>query len=139
MYKNILVVAVVATLAAVTLAEENGKCYALAMQGGGDKGAYQAGAFIGTVEALGEAQTRYQSISGVSVGGLNAGFISACKQGEERACAQGLADFWRDTSKDKVFKNWFGGIVQGIIFKSGIFDTSPLRKTIKNAVYGKKV
>ena len=46
-----------------------------------------------------------------------------------------MADFLVDNvsnfTTEDVFKNWFPGVVaQGILLESGIFDSSPLKKTI---------
>jgi len=58
------------------------KCTALVLEGGGDKGAYQAGAIRGLYEAAGNEST-YDVLSGVSIGAINAVAYSLIEAGHE--------------------------------------------------------
>jgi predicted acylesterase/phospholipase RssA len=100
------------------------KCLGLVLQGGGDKGAYQAGALLGIVNALG-SQAQYDVISGVSVGAVNAAFISQFAKGEELEMGSKLADFWLNLDSSNLYKQWPGGIAQGLLIEPSIYNTAP--------------
>ena len=51
---------------------DNSKTYAIALEGGGAKGGYE----IGVWQALDEAGTKYNAVSGTSVGALNGGLMA---------------------------------------------------------------
>lgn len=51
---------------------DNGKTYAIALEGGGAKGGYE----IGVWQALDEAGIKYNAVSGTSVGALNGGLMA---------------------------------------------------------------
>jgi predicted acylesterase/phospholipase RssA len=65
----------------------------LVLQGGGTRGAYEAGAFNALVDVLGK-EARYDLVSGVSVGGISASLIALFKVGDEKAAGKELRDHW---------------------------------------------
>lgn len=101
------------------------KCRALALSGGGDKGAYEAAVYVGLVNNLPAEEVAYDVINGVSAGSLNTLGLS----GFEPMDVQGASDFifalWNSIPNYNAYGNWPGGIIQGLFFKKGIFDLSP--------------
>ena len=65
----------------------NRKCRALALEGGGDKGAFQVGAFKAMTEQLHPREVTYDVISGISVGAINAATIGIFPIGNEKAAS----------------------------------------------------
>ena len=63
--------------------QPDGKCRALALRGGGTKGAYEVGALKVMVEMLPKIDTDYDVVVGVSIGGMNAGLIALFEVGDE--------------------------------------------------------
>lgn len=63
------------------------KCRALVLEGGGDKGAYQAGAVRMMYEMLGK-EAKYDVFSGVSAGSVNAISLSFFDKGQEDQATQ---------------------------------------------------
>ena len=57
------------------------------MEGGGDRGAYLAGAFKKMTEIMPTEETTYDIITGISAGGINAGAISFFPKGNEKEAA----------------------------------------------------
>ena len=123
---------------------DNTKTYAIALEGGGAKGAYQ----IGVWKALDEAGIKYNAVSGTSVGALNAALM--CMGNLERAIG-----LWRDIRLSKVidmdesseqgFKKLMNGeieledihqlIPQAIeIIKNRGLDVAPLRAWVREVV-----
>lgn len=108
------------------------------MEGGGDRGGYQAAVFAGLVDLLPAIETQYDVLTGVSVGSLNAAGIVGFEKGKEKEAADYVLKLWKDITKDDIFKSWTGGIVNGILFQAGIFNTDPLVDFIKKEI-GNKV
>jgi NTE family protein len=63
----------------------------LVLEGGGDRGAYQAGAVRGLVENLPPKDVEYDVVSGVSIGAINAAGFSFFKPGKEDEASQYLS------------------------------------------------
>ena len=87
---GVLIISMLLLLATFTQAK---KCKALALEGGGDKGAYQAGAIRGLYEALGQAEGTYDVLNGVSIGAINAVGYSVHKEGDEDTATQWLCKY----------------------------------------------
>lgn len=58
-------------------------CYALALEGGGDKGAYQAGALSEILRHHGDESVQYDVISGIGVGAINGAHLASFEKGQE--------------------------------------------------------
>ena len=119
------------------------KCYVLALEGGGDHGAYQAGAFKALAYGLPVEERSYDVITGISAGTLNGAGISLFPIGEETQAADFLLKIWDNINKDSIYKNWknlgYLGYLWGLLYETSIFDTSPLRKLITEILESKKV
>ena len=129
---------VIAALLVFTQAHEDGKCYALALQGGGDKAAYQAGALAQIFEQVGD-QAQYDVVTGVGIGAINGAIIASHAKGDEATAGQEILNFWNNLKQKEVYKDWsWGGPVRGLLFKSALYNSSPFRgllsKTVKTPV-----
>ncbi len=60
------------------------RCRILVLEGGGDRGAFHAGAFDSLVKNLPESEVAYDVITGISVGSINALFLSFFAKGDEK-------------------------------------------------------
>lgn len=115
------------TLVALALGKD--KCYALALEGGGDKGAYQAGAVYTLAHELPEGQAEWDVITGISVGAINGAYLALFEEGDEKAATKDMLDLWRGLTREEVVVDWpNGGIARGILFKKGIYDDTPLKE-----------
>lgn len=72
----------------------DGKCRALAMRGGGSKGAYELGVLKGLIKNLDPSEYRYDVVVGVSVGAINAAVIGIHEPGEEKEAIRTLEEIW---------------------------------------------
>ena len=107
-------------------------CRTVALEGGGSHGAYEAGALWTLVNMLDPAEVAYDMISGISTGALNTGAMVQFPQGQEKPMADFLVNTWLTIGgRENVFKDWPGGITQGLLFMRGIYDTSPLVNMMK--------
>ena len=126
---------------------DTSKIYAIALEGGGAKGAYQ----VGVWRALQEAGIRYNAVSGTSVGALNGAMMAM----EDLATAEKL---WKDirfsqvmnvddeTMKRIMYRDFenFGQVKEAFrtlrdVVLSGGFDTEPLRKLVAEHVDEEKI
>ena len=107
------------------------KCYALAFGSGGESSAYTAGALKGLVSHYGAAATSYTAVSGVSGGAINAALLGKYAKGKELDGANRMITFWEHASTNHLWKDWLGGISQGLLFKGGLYNTAPLTTFLK--------
>ncbi len=73
----------------------NEKCRALAFAGSGDKGPYQIGAFQGLLESLGPDEVKYDIVTGISVGAINALLFSQYAVGDEAKFLNETLGLWQ--------------------------------------------
>ena len=115
------------------------KCHALTMEGGGTKGAYEAGALYGLAYNLPPEERSWEVISGMSVGSITAIGIAIYPPGQEKEAAEFIKTKWTQIEVSDIFKNWPLSIIQGLFEESGLFDTSPERDFIAAIANGKNI
>jgi len=117
----------------------NGKCRALVISGGGDKGSYEAAAFKTWTELLEQEDMAYDVITGVSAGSLNGSVIASFKPGDEKAAAELMVDVWTALQSTDAFTQWPGGVLQGLFEEQGIFNEDNLRGFFKGVLEGRSI
>ncbi len=123
-----------------TFSKKDKYCNVLALEGGGDKGAYQAGAIKGLIDNLPSNKTDYDVVTGISVGSINAAAFSIFQIGKEKEAANFLLNTWREIKNRKtIYQNYWLGPLYGLLYKSGLYDTSPLEKFLIKNIQGKKI
>lgn len=61
--------------------------------------------------------------------------IAQHAKGEEAAAVKEILDFWTNMKQKDVYKNWsWGGPVRGLLYKTALYDSSPLRNLIQKYV-----
>jgi NTE family protein len=127
------------SILAITINATQDHCYALALEGGGDKGAYQAGALSEILRHHGDETVQYDVISGIGVGAINGAHLSSFEKGQEDTAADSLISLWRGLTVSQVYKSWrWGGIVRGLLFETGIYDNTPLKTYLKSHIKSPK-
>ena len=102
------------------------KCYGVAFEGGGGKGAYEAGVMFAFANATGGPVIAYNIISGISIGAVNAGLASQFAIGDELDMSLNMLRFWQTLNgSDSIYKKWKGGDIDGLLFQKGLYDNSP--------------
>lgn len=110
-------------------------CYALSLGGGGAFGAYQVGSFSALTNLLPQAQSNYSAFVGISVGSLNSLMLSQFPQGSNSEASSFLNTVWTTLNgSSSIFKEFTGGLIGGILFHSGMLNTSPLFSLMKSKV-----
>ena len=120
----------IALLAATAIAEEqktlNDKCYALALSGGGNNGAWEVGVLWGFAHYGNLDEFRYEVVTGVSAGSINTSFIAGYDIGDELQCSEDGADLWTNLHTSDVWKDWKLGKLSGALMEPGMLDDAPL-------------
>ena len=123
-------------LSLFTVARADQFCRALALEGGGSRGAYQVGALTGLVENMPPQELEWNIVTGISTGALNAGGVSLFPMGQEAEMVKFMQDLWLSLNgTGSVYKNWnLLGPAYGIVFKPGMYTTDPLRETLQGVM-----
>lgn len=135
---NIKLVLFLAVLC-ITATAIDGKCRALVLSGGGDKGSYQASAFITWTKIVAQEDLSYDVIAGVSVGSLNGSGLASYAPGNETAAAEWIYGVWQALSTNDVFTSWPGGILEGLFEQQGIFNNTNLIEFFKDKLSDKRI
>jgi len=110
------------------------QCKALVIEGGGDLGAYAAGVISGLVDKLPEDQLDWDLFSGISLGAVDAAILSQFAKSDTKNMAAYLQDTWESIKKGYMYKNWGLGIMQGLLFETGIYNNAPLEDFLKSVL-----
>jgi NTE family protein len=109
---------------------------ALVLSGGGAKGSYQVGALK---HILGELKVKYDIFCGVSVGAINAAFLSMFSFGEEEVAANQLYDLWSQIDTSKIYKRWYPFGRWHALWEKSFYDSSPLHELIRGNIHLDKI
>lgn len=91
------------------------KCYGIALEGGGTRGAYESGALLALTEFLPAQETSYRIISGISIGAINACSCAGFEVGDERNMALHVQGTWNAINSTKmIYSQWRGGVLWGL-------------------------
>ncbi len=105
----------------------------LSLGGGGDRGAYQAGAYKALVElSKNKEDVQYDLISGISVGSINTAALTQFKKGDEEAAKNFIIPLWKSTKASDVWKNWFVTIFKPQNKTSSYFFVGFLEELLKD-------
>ena len=106
------------------------RCLGLVLKGGANRGSYEAGAVYILVKNLPPEEVQYDVFSGISVGALNAAHCASYPKGMEKLMSEELIQMWLNLTEEHFFQSWGGGIVEGLLYKKGLYDTKPLHDMI---------
>ena len=120
---------------------DRNKTYAVVLEGGGARGAYQ----VGVWRALEEAGIRYNAVAGSSVGALNGAMMTMRRLEQAEALGKNIRFSSVMNVDDATMKNLFDMKLSAInlrelarsvreILKSGGFDVTPLRELLAEHV-----
>jgi len=133
---NKFIIALLLSVAVVSVQSAQSSCNALAIQGGADQGAYLAGGIIGLIQNAPNGQAQWDVITAVGIGAINLGILSQYPLGQEAAAAAELQNTWSGFKASTWYKNWLAGPVQGLLIEPGLYTTKNAQKwlsqTIKN-------
>ena len=84
----------------------DGKCRALAMSGGANYGAWEAGVIWGLTHYGDPADFAWDVVTGVSAGAINTGSTMVFATGDEIAMTEMLSDSWANLSSPDIWTYW---------------------------------
>ena len=103
------------------------ECLALALSGGGGRGGYEAGVLSSLSTSPKSPNMKYNIITGISIGSVNAGLLSQFPIGEEQAMASYLLDLWQSINgTSDIYVEWGGGLIDGLLFQRGLYNNAPV-------------
>jgi predicted patatin/cPLA2 family phospholipase len=120
---------------------KDGKCRVLALEGGGEKGAYQAGAIKGLIANTNATEHQWDVITGISVGALNAAGFSLFEPGDEDTAIDFILNMWKNIKGyTDIYQNWaMGGPLYGLMYETGLYDTAPLKLLLWKIIIGQSI
>lgn len=133
---SIVLIAAVFALGSAMIDPHPDPCIGVALQGGGDRGAYEAGVlwgFVKNADAPGEFE--YDVATGVSAGSINSAAMLMFPMGQEDAMVEFLVNSWKATTQKNVFSNWAGGYLQGLFFEPSLVNNDPELAYLQNQIY----
>lgn len=98
------------------------KCFALALSSGDQNSIYQAGVLSGFATNMAADSLGYQAISGVGGGAVNTAILANYPVGQESAAADRMKTFWDNSANTKLYKDWLGGLAEGLLVKGGLWN-----------------
>jgi predicted acylesterase/phospholipase RssA len=135
-----LVVLAIALLAVPSAeAGKDGFCRALALSGGGDKAAYEAGVLRGLLANLPAEEVAWDVVTGISAGSTLTAAFSCYDVGQEDDAISFVENIINDLNQSSIFQNWPGGLVDGFLHHSSLFDSTPLRHLFEKVLVGKQL
>lgn len=55
-------------------------------------------------------------------------------KGSEQAAAQAMEKFWLDAANNKLYQDWFGGPVTGLLYNGGLYDDTPMKTFLSKEI-----
>jgi len=108
------------------------KCYALALSSGDQNSMYQAGVIKGLASTLSAEEMAYSAISGVAGGAVNSAILANYPAGQEADAADRMKTFWENSANTKLYKNWLGGLAEGLLLKGGLWNDALVLDFLKS-------
>ena len=100
-------------------------CLALALNGGGAKGAYQAGVIHGFMHEGNPDDFQWDVVTGISGGAINTCAMAFWDKADGLAMSEWLSDEWVNLHTHDVWKLWPEGPITGLTGVS-LLDDTPL-------------
>lgn len=116
---------VLACLGFVNQVQAGDKCRALALSGGANHGAWEAGVMWGLVHYGNPDDYAWDVVTGVSAGAINSSLIAAFAPDDGITMTQYLSDTWANCTTDQIWQQWPEGIAKAMFSEAGMLDNTP--------------
>jgi NTE family protein len=101
----------------------------LSLSGGGAYGAFQVGCLKALLE---ENIVTFDTIDTISVGGLIGSFLAQYNMEDQYEGVMELERIWHSiVSNRNIYKHWRFSFIEGILYRNGLYNPSPLSKMIR--------
>lgn len=111
--KKLASISILSLLFSSSIAKQQ-KCHALALSGGGNKGAYEAGVVYNLAHLLAPSDVTYDVVTGVSAGAINSAGVAVFEIGKELEMSEYLVNMWGRITTETIWKPWAGGLAEGL-------------------------
>lgn len=111
---------------AALAAAKQDKCYALALSGGANNGAWEAGVMWGLAHYGDPDKYAWDVVTGVSAGAVNTAVAAMWAPNDLVKFTEWYSDVVANTATHEIWKNWRLGPLWGLIDKSSLVDDSPM-------------
>ena len=64
------------------------------------------------------------------MGSLIAVMLGLAERGSEEKAMANITKFWRDLNDDSIIETWTFGLLEGLLFRTGLFSAAPFDKTL---------
>jgi len=92
---------------------------------------YQAGVLKGLASTMDASEMGYTAISGVAGGAVNSAILANYPVGQEEAAADRMKTFWDNSANTKLYKDWLGGLAEGLLLKGGLWNNAAVLDFLK--------
>ena len=107
-------------------------CTGLALSGGGSNGAWDMGVLYGLLHNGKPEDFRYDVVTGISAGSINAIQLMGYEIGDELKATEIGSDLWKNLKTSDVWQDWYVTPLDGLLLKAGMMDNSPLLKFLES-------
>ena len=87
-------------------AKKQDSCKALVMSGGGSNGAWEMGVLWGLTHYGDPEQYKYDVVTGVSIGSINAALLALWKKGSEVQATEYISKMWQEIKTENIYEHW---------------------------------
>ena len=127
-------VASILSIAPLTLAID-GKCRALVLSGGGNKGAWEAGIMWGLLHYGEPADFTWDVNTGISAGALNTGFSAVWETGTETEMTEQLSGIWSSiTENSEIYVPWSDSMKDDFLHQPSLENTDPAQQLLRDNI-----
>ena len=113
------------------LASDKDHCYAIALSGGGNNGAYEAGVMWGLTHYGDPKDFEWDVVTGVSAGAMNTCGLAGFKPEDGLHATEVFSDFWASQVNENIYQSWGTlGWLEGLLMHNSLYDNAPLIKTL---------
>jgi hypothetical protein len=99
--------------------------------------AYEAGVLRGLLQSLPASETAYDVVTGISAGSTLTAAFSVFAIGDEQSVVDFALAIISDLNQSAIFRQWPGGVVEGFMYHSSLFDSTPLRRLFEEVLSDK--
>ncbi|EDR41099.1 patatin family protein [Dictyostelium discoideum AX4] len=131
---SFLIFGIVLSASSSSSSSSSSTCRAITFSGAGDRGAWETGVVMGIMNVRQPEDYRWQFVTGISAGSINAAAMAMFSVGDETSARDFLQNQWLTLTRENVYVNWAGGPLDGILFQTGLFDTTPLIHLLNNLI-----
>jgi predicted acylesterase/phospholipase RssA len=82
----------------------------------------------GLLEHVPASEVAYEVVTGISAGSTLAAAFAVYPTGEESAVVDLIYSIISDLKQSSIFRQWSGGVLEGLLYRSALFDSTPLRE-----------